>query len=482
MKKKDNPRQASLIERNTTFLVPLLMLIVDYCAILCAEEAAFLTRQHTFWAPGRFHISWINYLVTIPVIYILFLQVEQLYKRRTQFWQMIPKIFHGCNYAIIAIIILMYAAHVSAMTSRLFVGFLWLWAFFLVTSFRYISGKFIEKIETLQLPVLIVGSGEKAAQLSKAILHDAGMGYKIIGLVADEYPENPVLQDYEVLGKIEDVEQVIRTTGVRNVVLAVEDMSTASFKDLVSKVQYLVKNVLIVPEISGIPMQNIEVESLFAEKVMLLKIKNNLARPFNILLKNMFDYVATVLGTILISPVLVAIALWIYKDNPGPVIFKHTRICKGGKRFSCYKFRTMVTNSQEVLEQILATDPEAKKEWEENFKLKHDPRVTRSGAFLRKTSLDELPQILNVLRGEMSLVGPRPVVEKELELYGSLVRDYLSVKPGITGYWQVNGRSDTTYEERVLMDSWYVQNWSIWLDMMILWRTVKAVIKHKGAY
>ena len=134
------------------------------------------------------------------------------------------------------------------------------------------------------------------------------------------------------------------------------------------------------------------------------------------------------------------------------------------------------------LENLLKNNPEAKAEWEHDFKLKNDPRVTKSGAFLRKTSLDELPQIFNVLKGEMSLVGPRPIIKKELERYGEYVDDYLMVKPGITGMWQVSGRSDIDYENRVLLDSWYVRNWSVWLDLMLLWRTAKVVLKGKGAY
>lgn len=142
----------------------------------------------------------------------------------------------------------------------------------------------------------------------------------------------------------------------------------------------------------------------------------------------------------------------------------------------------MCVDAKERLAELLANDPTAREEWERDFKLKDDPRITRSGAFLRKTSLDELPQIFNVLRGEMSLVGPRPIIEEELERYGEFVGDYLMVKPGITGMWQVSGRSDTTYEERVQMDTWYVRNWSVWLDLMLLWRTVAAVLLRNGAY
>ena len=142
----------------------------------------------------------------------------------------------------------------------------------------------------------------------------------------------------------------------------------------------------------------------------------------------------------------------------------------------------MCIDAKEKLAELLENDPVAKAEWKRDFKLKNDPRITKSGAFLRRTSLDELPQIFNVLKGEMSLVGPRPVIEEELERYGEYVNDYLMVKPGITGMWQINGRNDTSYAERVCMDSWYVRNWSIWIDNLILWRTLKSVIRCKGAY
>ena len=215
---------------------------------------------------------------------------------------------------------------------------------------------------------------------------------------------------------------------------------------------------------------------------MLIRVRNNLERRFNRIIKYLFDMILTIVGTICISPLLVIIAIWIYKDSPGPVIFKHMRVGKDGKEFPCYKFRSMCVDAKEKLEELLQNDPEARAEWERDFKLKNDPRITKSGAFLRRTSLDELPQIFNVLKGEMSLVGPRPIIKDEMERYGNYINDYLMVKPGITGMWQCSGRNDIGYTERVHMDSWYVRNWSVWLDIMLLWRTFKAVFAKKGAY
>lgn len=182
------------------------------------------------------------------------------------------------------------------------------------------------------------------------------------------------------------------------------------------------------------------------------------------------------------TTILAIIAILIYLDSPGPIVFGHKRVGQDGKSFSCYKFRSMVPNAQEALEQYLKDNPAAREEWERDFKLKDDPRVTKIGKFLRKTSLDELPQLWNVLVGDMSLVGPRPIVRDEIVKYGDYINDFYLVPPGITGVWQVSGRSDTTYEERVLMDSWYVHNWSVWIDIVYLLKTVLAVAKSKGAY
>jgi undecaprenyl-phosphate galactose phosphotransferase len=225
-----------------------------------------------------------------------------------------------------------------------------------------------------------------------------------------------------------------------------------------------------------------EVETLFHEKTVMLRMRNNMTMLRNRIFKNTFDLVSSVCGTILISPILLGIAIAIYISSPGPIVFSHMRIGSNGKLFPCYKFRSMINNAQEVLEDYLLKNPNARKEWEQDFKLKDDPRVTSIGKFLRKTSLDELPQLFNVIKGEMSLVGPRPIVDKEVPKYGEYIYDYYLVRPGMTGYWQVSGRSDVDYDSRVQMDSWYVRNWSFWQDIVLLIKTINVVLAKKGAY
>jgi Undecaprenyl-phosphate galactose phosphotransferase WbaP len=166
----------------------------------------------------------------------------------------------------------------------------------------------------------------------------------------------------------------------------------------------------------------------------------------------------------------------------GPVLFAHRRVGAGGRPFYCLKFRTMVVNADRVLADFIAKDPDLAAEWEACRKLVNDPRVTRVGRILRKTSLDELPQLINVLRGEMSLVGPRPIVESEVPLYGEAIAHYYATRPGLTGLWQVSGRSNTSYTRRVQLDVWYVNNWTIWNDIAVILKTIPVVLRRQGAH
>jgi exopolysaccharide production protein ExoY len=198
-------------------------------------------------------------------------------------------------------------------------------------------------------------------------------------------------------------------------------------------------------------------------------------------LKRAFDIIAGLAGLIFLAPVFVTIAIAIMIFDPGPILFGHERVGRQGRLFKCWKFRSMVVDAQQRLEALLASDPAAAREWAATQKLTNDPRITPLGRFLRKTSLDELPQFWHVLSGEMSLVGPRPITRAELDRYGRDRRYYLVVRPGISGLWQISGRSQLTYEERVALDRLYVETWSFWQDLRIAVMTVPAVLLHRGA-
>jgi Undecaprenyl-phosphate galactose phosphotransferase WbaP len=197
--------------------------------------------------------------------------------------------------------------------------------------------------------------------------------------------------------------------------------------------------------------------------------------------KRLLDVIGAVILGLVFSPLMLMIVLLMRKGDSS-AIYRHRRVGRGGQMFSCLKFRTMVPNADQVLHDLIARDPELKAEWIRDHKLRHDPRVTRLGRFLRRTSLDELPQLMNVLRGEMSLVGPRPVIREELLRYGRSVGTYLAAKPGITGLWQVTGRNDTDYRRRVVLDAYYVRNQNLLLDLYVLIKTIGVVLSGNGAY
>lgn len=199
---------------------------------------------------------------------------------------------------------------------------------------------------------------------------------------------------------------------------------------------------------------------------------------FYLFVKRVTDILGALIGLILLSPIFLIVAIAIKLDSKGPIIFGHTRKGLGGKDIKVYKFRTMYENSKEIFDNFTE---EQKQEFYKNFKLDNDPRITKIGNFLRKSSIDELPQLINILNGSMSIVGPRPIVEKEIALYGEYAPKLFSVVPGLTGYWQANGRSDTTYQERIKMDMYYIDNRSLGLDLKIIFKTFSSVIKGEGA-
>lgn len=205
-----------------------------------------------------------------------------------------------------------------------------------------------------------------------------------------------------------------------------------------------------------------------------MEIKGKIYRGF----KRITDIVLGCVGLIILLPVFLIIGICIKIDSKGPVIFAHKRIGKNGKKFNMYKFRSMYENAEEMIENF---SEEQKREYQENFKLENDPRITKVGKLLRKTSLDELPQIVNIIKGDLSIIGPRPIVDEELEKYGENKEKFLSITPGLTGYWQANGRSNTTYEERMQMELYYIDNQSLLLDIKIFFKTIVSVIKKEGA-
>ena len=481
MRVHDSPSGISIKNKHSAVLLPIVLLVVDYFAVLGAENLSFCLRNF-FVDETQFRLSWLTIHVIIPVVYLGFMQAHELYTRRTQFWRIISEIFKVNIYAIFSLVLIMYLAQTASQTSRLFVGLMWIFSFAFLVIGRYIIKKVLNHVQMLQVPVLIMGAGKTAALVLDYLQKDAGLGYDFIGFLEDNVPEKKVAAMMPHLGTFADAENVIEQTGVQCVLVIAPGLKNQDIQDIVYRIQPLVKKVSFIPDMGKMPLATLDMESLIDGHIVTFSFRNNLSQWYNRFLKRMFDIVCTVLGLVCISPVLLGIAFWVFRDSPGPVIFKHRRVGRGGREFYCYKFRSMCMDADVKLKELLRTDPAAKAEWEKEFKLKDDPRVTKSGAFLRKTSLDELPQLFNVLKGDMSLVGPRPIIRDEIPRYGRFIDDFYMVRPGITGMWQTSGRNDVTYDERVQMDMWYVRNWNVWFDIVLIWRTIGVVLGKKGAY
>lgn len=226
--------------------------------------------------------------------------------------------------------------------------------------------------------------------------------------------------------------------------------------------------------ITGETTENIETTSLRTQS----DVKTKISKKVYIKIKRVIDVILASVALILLSPLFAIIAIAIKIDSKGPVFFAHKRIGKNGKIIKLYKFRSMVINAEELIKSFI---PEQMKEYKENYKLTNDPRITKVGKFLRKTSLDELPQLINIINGDLSIIGPRPVIADELEKYGTNKDKFLSVTPGLTGYWAANGRSNTTYEQRMEMELYYIDNLSLKMDIKVFFKTILSVVKKEGA-
>lgn len=469
------------------WLAPIILFFMDYVAVLIALSAAVNLRGQYlvqyYFSYSDFDIPNDYFYFIIPMIYLVLLAYEKLYTKRLPFWQHVELLFKVSAYASIMVIGLLFLSHVTQEVSRLLVVFSWALSFIFLTISRYFSKRLLLKMGLWQKPVVIVGAGKTAELLIKAFEEEPGMGYKIVGLIEDRVQERPLLQKYPVIGTFKHLEEAIQKSNVQDVMLATPGLEREELLNLIYRIQPFVNNLTIVPDLFGMPLANIEVDTFYNEKAILLKNKNNLRYWYNQLFKKMFDFIVGICLFVAVLPLQIVLAVLIKIDSVGPVFHNAERIGKAGKPFKCYKFRTMYQDSDEILASYLNGNPEAKQEWSEYAKLRsYDPRVTKVGVWLRKYSLDELPQIINVLLGNMSLVGPRPYLPRERDQMSFYYETILYAAPGITGLWQVSGRNDVTFEGRLQMDSWYVRNWSLWQDIVILIKTVNVVLGRKGAY
>lgn len=341
---------------------------------------------------------------------------------------------------------------------------------FLVGIARNLVRKVLKWTNVGQIPVLIAGAGQCGRKLEQIIRDDAHFGLRIIGFVDD----NPAIGDR--LGALSDAPDIAERTGAGFLICCLPPPAITKY--LQDYMKHF-RQILLMTDDIGIPVA-------WGTPVCLhefagLEIRNQLLRPLPRLTKSILEFILACISVIMLTPVFLILALVVKLSGKGPVLYRANRLGKGGRPIRVWKFRTMYTDADDQLEQILANDPKLAAEWRANFKLEHDPRITPVGRILRKTSLDELPQFFNVISGELAMIGPRPIVETEIQYYGENYEVFSRVKPGITGLWQISGRSDTGYDKRIMLDMWYIRNWSVWLDIHIFFATFAEVIKCRGA-
>ena len=334
---------------------------------------------------------------------------------------------------------------------------------------RHVYGKF----KWWGVPAVIYSTGNSADTVIQRLVKRKALGYKPAIIIDSTATDCSMMEGIPVFPDNKEILDVIRKLKIKVAILCDYE---GNIKPVAGYYRYTItcsKN------------QDSLTSSLHLRDmggILAFSATHELTKKYNLFIKRLIDLLLIVLALPILIPVMLILAIGVKITSPGPVFYGHKRVGKNGKEIKCWKFRSMYKNSAEMLEEILRTNPQMKEEWEKDRKFVNDPRVTKFGSFLRKTSLDELPQLFNILLGQMSFVGPRPVTSEEIEKYGENAEYVLSVTPGLSGMWQISGRSDTGYEERINLDSFYIQNWSIWLDIWILIKTVWVVINGKGAY
>jgi len=393
------------------------------------------------------------------------------YRLRMPFWAEIQKVVNAMGFAMMVNGFFLFASKQDV--SRLWLMSGWGIAALGVVVLRFVARSFLRRFNVWQVRTLLVGSGAVADEARLALRSERGLGYEI----AMQVENLPLL-----LAAVDGSWQTLCDRfDADYVVIALEGHELVQADEAIAALVRTGIPFSVSPPLRHLPVLGMTAQYFFNHDTLLMSPVNNLEQVLPRFFKRAMDVVGSGVALVLASPVFFVLAVLVRCDG-GPAIFGHNRIGLKGKTFRCLKFRSMVLNADQALAELLSKDPAARAEWKATQKLKDDPRVTKIGAVMRRLSLDELPQLINVFKGDMSLVGPRPVVFAETLRYEKEIEFYYRVRPGLTGLWQVSGRSDVSFKRRVQMDSWYVRNWSLWHDIAIICKTIPVVFNRNGAY
>lgn len=433
--------------------------------------------------------SVVGHGVTIALTIGWFWLLLEHYARRRPFWDELREILR-------VLTVMSMVSGAASFVAELETGrnshlIVWALSFLLIPLGRAGTRQLLDDLGLWQRPAIIIGTGENARDAYLAIKSERCMGYRILGFVrhceeANADAANHLTintETFPILDGSQSLEALLSTIGNPQTILALDSLSDPGSQALVQRILSSRTNIHIVPSIRGLPLFGTQISHFFSHEVLFLTVRNNLSRRGFQWIKRAFDIAAASILLVILSPLMAYVAWCIWREDGGPVIFHQPRLAKGKGEFGFLKFRSMVKDADKIIAQWRETNsPEWQEYYANNFKLKNDPRVLSVGSWIRSTSIDELPQLINVLRGEMSLVGPRPLLARELPEYGSSIGYYRQARPGITGLWQISGRSQTKFNDRAMLDEWYVQNWSLWYDIVILFKTIDVVFNKRGAH
>ena len=457
-------------------------------AIAFAAAFAIATLINVAADPSRSIAIWFStqdmqrYVAWSGLVFVglmLFLMRFQHYSDRRPFWDELGDVLRLVG--ILAVLDMTLIAATRWNSSRLWWLLVWVLACIAIVWGRVLTRWVLRQMGLWIRPTIIIGHGENATEAAIALHSEPRMGFQVAGYVDVDQAQPSLQLNGLLLQNFEQLKTLADQPGIQWVIALEHAQADQREHWLRTLSQWGATDISVIPAMRGVPLYGTDMAHFFSHEVALLRVRNNLRRWPARLTKRLFDTALAALLIVLLSPFMLFIALAL-KLEGGSVFFSHSRVGKKGKRFNCHKFRSMVPHADQAFQNLLDSNPALQAQWDKEHKLKDDPRISPLGAFLRRTSMDELPQLFNVLKSEMSLVGPRPIVEEELEKYGLEKSYYLMVRPGMTGLWQVSGRNDVDYDTRVYLDAWYVKNWSLWYDLAILVKTFKVVLWRRGAY
>ncbi|HEB35562.1 hypothetical protein LCGC14_1234690 [marine sediment metagenome] len=473
------------------FLSLVLLVLSDISALFASFLIAYYFRIKVLPAiiPGlakqalslTTHLRYGFAYATLIVIFVLIF--EKLYTKRLSFWDEAKHLLKGIMLSFILIMMIVFISRGYTQYSRPIIIIAGLLSLFLFPLFRLVVKNILVKIGFWKRKIIILGTNKTARLVAQGIKMNPTLGYEILGFLTEHKITNgeKILDNIKVLGKVTKVQEISKKFGVQDIVIVLPDIAQDKLRELVEICETEVGTIRVVPKIGSLFALGVEIESL--GDVLSLSVARNLVKPWNLFIKRSLELICALLLFVIFLPIFFIIGLAIKTDSPGPLIFAHERLGKKKRIFRFYKFRSMFVDGDLKLNQFLKENSLAKEEWKKYRKIKqNDPRVTRVGKFIRKYSLDELPQLINVIKGDMNLVGPRPYMPREKEDIGKSYPIISRVRPGITGLWQVRGRNILPFEERLFLDEYYIRNWSLWLDTVILLKTLKVFFTREGAY